>query len=162
MNMRKMETCKKGISKYFLEKVSVKLTPGYGAIPGDNTYVNQEELQKQFFESIRLHLEKRVILATNSESASGDLEIEIDYQRNFNHGGKALNKPWVRHKINVYKNDMKLVSLSTVKYTTRYTYFKEIAVNLEIGAFQWGVEDEPEDVNYISDYIVDTIFNLGK
>ena len=46
--------------------------------------------------------------------------------------------------------------------TTKYSYAKDIAVNLEIAAFQWDAEDEPIDIDMIAFVIVRELSEVGK
>ena len=87
----------------------------------------------------------------------------MDYERWFNWGGKALNKPHFRYSVKIYDNDDRLlVSYSIPVSTTKYSYFKEIAVLAEIAAFRWDAEDEPTDIDLISKTLVDEIKDIGK
>ncbi len=152
----------KGKSSYYLKNITVNLTLGHGAIPGDDSFSNEEELTKQFNNSLSMALKKKGILASDSSSADAELEITIEYKRNFNYGGKALNKPRISHLVNIYKDGKKLVSFGQDNYTTKYSYFKELAVNAEIASFNWGADDELQDINLISEAIVDEISNVGS
>ena len=46
--------------------------------------------------------------------------------------------------------------------TTKYSYFKEMAVLAEIAAFRWDAQDEPTDIDLISKTLVDEIKDIGK
>lgn len=153
---------KKGKSTYYVKNVTVNLTLGHGAIPGDTSFSNKEELEKQFAKSLSTALKRKGQLASDLSNADAELEITIDYKRTFNYGGKALNKPQISHLVNIYKDGEKLVSLNQNNYTTKYSYFKEIAVNAEIASFNWGADDELQDINLISESIADEISNVGS
>ena len=76
---------------------------------------------------------------------------------------KALNKPHFRYSVKIYDNaDRLLVSYSIPASTTKYSYFKEIAILAEIAAFRWDAEDEPTDIDLISKTLVDEIKDIGK
>jgi hypothetical protein len=47
------------------------------------------------------------------------------------------------------------------QYTTKYAYFEEVAVSVELLAMQWDAEDEPKDVKMISELLIDDISRLG-
>jgi hypothetical protein len=153
---------KKGQSSYYLKDITVNLTLGHGAISGDNTFANKEEMAKQFESALNMALKEKGILATSSSNADADIEVIIDYKRNFNYGGKALNKPHLSHQVNIYKGSKKLVSFNASKYTTKYSYFKDLAVNIEISAFNWGADDELQDIEFISKTIVDDLSKVGS
>jgi hypothetical protein len=153
---------KKGESSYYLKNIKVKLTQGHGAILGDTSFTTEEEMLKQFTSSLNEALNKKGILASNSSSADADLEMTIDYERRYNYGGKALNKPEVSHYVNISKSGEKLVSFGNSRYTTKYAYFKDAAVNIEIALFKWGADDELKDIDLISKLIVDDLSKVGK
>lgn len=152
---------KQGITKYSLGDVTVNLTLGHGAIDGDNTFVSQEMLRKQFVEALQKNLKSNELLADTNNSEF-TVNVTIDYLRKFNHGGKALNKPEVSHFVMIQKSENKLVSFNASNYTTRYGYLKNTMVNAEIATFNWDAEDEPKDVNLIAELIVKNILELGK
>ncbi len=91
----KPTSLKKGESHYHLRDIVVNLTLGHGALPGDDSFSNQEEIEKQFNNSIKTALKKKGIFAKNPLDSDAEIEVVIDYKRNFNYGGKALNKPHV-------------------------------------------------------------------
>lgn len=153
---------KKGQTSYYLKEISVNLTLGHGAISGDDTFSNQEKMTKQFESALNLALKEKGILATSSSNADADIEVVINYKRNFNHGGKALNKPHVSHQVNIYNSGKKLASFGANKYTTKYSYFKELSVGIEIAAFRWGADDELQDVELIAKTIVDDLAKAGN
>lgn len=153
---------KKGQTSYYLKEISVNLTLGHGAISGDDTFSNKEEMTKQFENSLNLALKEKGILATSSSNADADIEVIIDYKRNFNYGGKALNKPHLSHQVNIYNGSKKLASFGVSKYTTKYSYLKDLAVNIEISAFKWGADDELQDIELISKTIVDDLAKVGN
>ena len=43
----------KGVTKYEMQEVSVKLRLGHGAIPGDTSFASQEKLIQQFTDSLK-------------------------------------------------------------------------------------------------------------
>lgn len=88
--------------------------------------------------------------------------INSIYLITFNSGGKALNKPQVSHSVVISENETKLASFTSSKYTTKYAYFEDAAVNIEIAAFLWDSEDEPRDIELISKLIVEDLANIGS
>ncbi len=161
-NHAKQIPLEKGKSKYYLSTLDVKLTLGHGAIPEDTSYSSKEQLEEQFKDAITSALKNKGIFASDPSVADASLDAHIDYTRTFNYGGKALNKPKISHIVDIMKDDEKLVTISKNNYTTKYSYFEEIAVNLKIAAFKWGAEDELKDIALISEKIADDIFNIGK
>ncbi len=153
---------KKGESKYTIDNIAVNLTLGHGAIEGDDSFASQEQLQQQFYNYIKQSMKDKDIFVTDKHNSDADVTVNIQYLRNFNRGGKSLNKPEISHQIVVSKNGEKLASTSHESYTTKYSYLKDIAVNAEISMFSWDAEDEPKDVKLVSELIVEDIFNLGK
>ncbi|KJY83089.1 hypothetical protein TW81_08735 [Vibrio galatheae] len=152
---------KKQQTVYKVDEINVNLTLGHGAIPGDNSFAGKSELQKQFKKYLESSLLEKGLLAQNEQDAL-DVSVTVDYKRNFNHGGKALNKPEVSHSVTIHNEKEKLAGFSKAGYTTKYAYFDEIAVNLEISTFNWDQEDEPRDIELISKQIVDDIVNAGS
>ncbi len=112
----------------------------------------------QYLES---SLQEKGLLAGKSQDAL-TININIDYRRNFNYGGKSLNKPKVSHQVVVTDKGTTLASFGSQNYTTKYSYFQDAAVNLEISAFSWDQEDEPKDVELISNLIIENLANLGS
>lgn len=151
----------KNATKYSLKDVTVNLTQGNGGTKSKSKFASQEELQKQFKSAIEKHLKEKNIFEESSNN-SIDASINIDYKRIFTLGGKALSKPEVSHSVVVSKGDMKLASFGQSKYTTKYGYLKEAAVNFEIAAFKWGADDELKDVDLVSKLIVEDLSKLGK
>ena len=149
-------------TKYFLKDVKVTLKLGHGAIPGDKTFASQEKLLGQFKKYLVKHLKKHNILAKKSSTETPNVEIYIDYTRRFNYGGKALNKPEVSHKVIVSNKSGKIASFALNNYTTKYAYFEDTAVNLQIALFTWDAEDEVKDVELISEMLAEDLANLGS
>ncbi len=152
----------KGKSKYYLGSLEVHLTLGHGAIPGDTSYSTEEQLEEQFKKAITAALTNKGIFTSDPSTADASLDIRLDYTRTFNYGGKALNKPKISHDVDIMKDGEKLVTISKGSYTTKYSYFEEIAVNVKIAAFNWGAEDELKDIDLISENIANDLFNVGK
>ena len=153
----------KGINSYFIKDVNVNLSLGHGAIDGDVTFATQEVLKQQFQEALNKYLIENNINSSQATSNSASLVITIDFLRRFNTGGKALNKPEISHKVAFYQDEENIYNQSRKSYTTKYGYFQNLAVDLEIAAFQWDAEDEPKDVDLISKMIVDDLVTaLGK
>lgn len=152
---------KKQKTSYKIANVDVNLTLGHGAIAGDDTFADKATLQKQFKQYLEAGLSEKGLLAKNGQDAL-DVSVIIDYKRTFNSGGKALNKPQVSHRVVIHNDKDKLASFAKSRYTTKYAYFEDIAVSLEISAFSWNQEDEPRDIELISQMIVEDLINAGS
>ena len=153
---------KKGITKYAIKEVKVTLELGNGAIEGDTTFSSESQLKKQFVDSLTKHLKEQGLEANSANQHNVvDVSVKINYLRRFNWGGKALNKPEVSHTVVVQKDGKKIASFDQNKYTTKYGYLKDAAVNIEIAAFQWDSEDEKQDVDLISELIIEDLKELG-
>lgn len=152
---------KKQKTAYKISEVKVNLTLGHGAILGDDSFVDGIELQRQFTEYLESSLNEKGIHAQDEKDYL-EVTFNIDFTRVFNVGGKALNKPEVTHFVTVSSNGKNLASFSQGPYTTKYSLYEDIAVNLKIAAFLWGKEDEPKDVKFISQLIIDDLANLGR
>lgn len=146
---------------YKISQVSVELTLGHGAIDGDSTFATEKELKEQFRRYLESNLAEKGLLATDS-SDSLAVSIDIKYKRKFNVGGKTLSKPEVSHSVVIRDSEKSLASFSKQRYTTKYAYFEDLAVNMEIIAFSWDEEDEPRDVELIAQLIIDDLVEVGK
>jgi hypothetical protein len=153
---------KKGVTKYYLKNPVVNLTLGHGAIEGDKSFANQEALAAQFKKSLTQYLNEKNLLAQNEASAGAVLEITINFNRVFNYGGKALNKPQFSYQVNIRKNEKLLVSYSVPTQSPTRGRILDIAYNAKISAFQRGAEDELKDVILISETISDEIAEIGE
>lgn len=151
----------KGVTKYNLESVQVNLRKGPGAIAGDKSFSSQDELTQQFTDALKKALEEKHLVAGGSGTGSADVEVNIDYERHFNIGGRALNKPVVSHSVLVERGGQRLARVEVSDYTTSYGYLGDAAVNMEIAAFSWDAEDELRDVDLIAKEIVEDIAALG-
>lgn len=151
----------KGVTKYKFGSVKVHLILGHGAIEGDTTFASEDMLNQEFLNDIKKFMHEQGILAAENQE-SPIVDISIDYTRTFNYGGKALNKPAISHQVSVSQNGKILATFGRDNYTTKYAYLKDAAVNIEIAAFLWDEEDEPQDVNLISKLIVEDLAGLGE
>ena len=87
----------------------------------------------------------------------------MNYTRTYNYGGNALNKPEFFYTVKVLNNHNELLATFTVpRSTTKYDTFKDMAVNMEIAAFKWDAEDEPQDIELISKTLVKELSQLGS
>jgi len=59
-------------------------------------------------------------------------------------------------------NNKPLASFSIPKSTTKYSYVKDIAVNMQIGLYNWKAENEPQDIELISQTLVKELNELGN
>ncbi|OUT11375.1 hypothetical protein B9N62_05105 [Campylobacter concisus] len=150
----------KGVAKYIVGDFNLTLTNQPTTYEHNTNYKNESELRDEFVEFISKHLKEQGILGDEN---SFKIKIQMDYERWFNWGGKALNKPHFSYSVKIYDNaDRLLVSYAIPLSTTKYSYFKEIAVLTEIAAFRWDAEDEPTDIDLISKTLVDEIKDIGK
>ncbi len=149
-------------STYVLGDVDVHLTLGEGAIAGDRSFASEQELQQEFAEYLEHYLKQSGYQAQDPKTADAVINVKIGFKRTFNIGGHALNKPEVSHAVVLTKNGTKLVSFSQGPYHTQYSYFDDMAVNLEIASFNWDAEDEPRDVDLISQLLIDQIVKTGQ
>lgn len=150
-------------TKYNINSVIVNLELGHGAIPSDESFATQEQLKKQFEIALIAQMKEKGIYSTKIDDTGFSVDLSINYKRNFNYGGKALNKPSVSHSVIILDNThKKIASFSQGNYTTNYGTLGDVAVNIEIAAFSWGAEDEPKDVELISKEIVEDLANLGS
>lgn len=153
---------KKGEAKYVLREFKLTLSHGHGRNLENKTFKNQEELKDSFAEFINKKLKEQKLDGTNVDD-SYEVKIDMNYERRYNYGGNALNKPYIDYTIEVFdRNNKLLVSYGYGKHTTKYAYFTDAAVSLEIAMFKWDVEDEPRDVELISELIVKDLAELGK
>lgn len=153
---------KKGITKYYLKNPVVRLTLGHGAIEGDKTFANQDALVVQFKKSLTQYLEEKKLLSSDETKSDAVIEITIDFNRTFNYGGKALNKPKFSYQVNIKKNEKLLVSYSVPEQVPTRGKILDIAYNTKIAAFQRGAEDELKDVSLISETISNEIAEIGE
>ncbi|MDR1554960.1 MAG: hypothetical protein LBS39_02915 [Campylobacteraceae bacterium] len=146
-----------GKSTYIIDKLELRLDESTKDIT-NLTYLNQEQLSESFKEKITNQLKEQGIF--------GDeylINIDIDYVRVFNMGGNKLNKPNFKYSIEILNKSGELIASYGIPVsTTKYSYFKDIAVFTEIATFNRDAEDEPEDIELISKTIVEEIKNIGK
>lgn len=147
-------------TQYDISSVKVNLVLGHGAITGDDSFVNEAALKKQFEDALVVAMKEKGIYG----KASGySVVVDIDYKRTFNLGGKALNKPEVSHTVSIIDaENKKLASFAAGKYTTSYGTFGNAAVNIQIASFTWGAEDELKDVKVVAEVIVNQLADLGN
>ncbi|WED29210.1 hypothetical protein L3V77_17410 [Vibrio sp. DW001] len=151
-----------GQSKYALGEIEVNLTEiGSATYEGESPYATQTELTQEFVDSLKNHLQEKGIKATSPDTADAKINVTIVFKRTFTITG-GLGKPSISHSINLKKDDTILATSSRRPYQTKYAYFKDAAVNLEIIAGNWDEEDEPKDVDLVSSLIVDEIMEVGK
>ncbi len=148
-------------STFALGKVAVHLSLGDGAIKGDRTFASEQELQQEFNQYLHHYLKQSGYLAENADHADAVIDIDINFKRTFNMGGHSLNKPEVSHSVVLSKNGTKLASFKNGPYLTKYSYLEDMAVDLEIASFNWDAEDEPRDVDLVSQLLVEDILQVG-
>jgi len=150
---------KQGESKYTIRDMNLKLSHGDGRNLENTTFKTEDELKESFSSFIKVALEENSILGDNK---SYQLDISVNYTRTYKYGGNALNKPRVSYEVKVYdsNNDL-LAKHSTGEFTTRYASLMDTYVNAQIIAFTWDAEDEPKDVQLISNLLVKDLVELG-
>ena len=149
-----------GTSKYVINDISLELTHGHGHNINNKTFKTEDQLKKSFKIFLNKELEKQSLLGNKN---SYKLNIDINYMRKYNYGGNALNKPEFDYTVSVYNSNEKLLATFSIpRSTTKYGYFKDMAVNLEIGIFKWDAEDEPQDIELISKTLITELSELGK
>ena len=149
-----------GTSKYTINDISLNLTHGHGYNINNKTFKTEEQLKYSFKKFLNDELENQALLGDEN---SFKLNIDINYMRKYNYGGNALNKPEFDYTVSVYNSNEKLLATYSIpRSTTKYGYFKDISVNLEIGLFQWNAEDEPQDIKLISKTLIKELSELGK
>lgn len=150
----------KGISKYVLGDFKFSLTEDHRN-KANLTYKNEQELKKDFVAAINKNLAQIGLLGV--EGKDYRIDITMNYLRRFNYGGNALNKPYFDYSVEIFDNTgTRLASYAISTSTTKYSYFKDLAVNLQIGTYQRDAEDEPEDIELIAKTLVGEISEIGK
>lgn len=151
---------KKESSKYYVKDLNVTLYHGHGRNIENKTFSSEQDLQALFAKDIQAHLVTKKLFSKDGYG----LSISIDYTRTYNYGGNALNKPQYIYVVKIYDSlkHILLVNYSIPLSTTKYAYFEDAAVNLEIGLYQWDAEDEPRDIDLISKTLVNEISLLGN
>ncbi|WP_375723216.1 hypothetical protein LXN10_11845 [Arcobacter sp. KX21116] len=151
---------KQGKAKYTLKDFNLTLEHGHGRNIQNKTFINENELKKSFEMFINQELEKQSLKGNEKDYK---ISVTMNYTRVYNYGGNALNKPQFYYTVYVYNTQDKLLaSFAIPNSTTKYGYFKDIAVNLQIGTFQRKAEDEPEDIELISKTLVEELSKLGN
>ena len=152
---------KEGITKYSIDRVTVNLSFGHGNL-NDGRFENQEQLTESFRKAILKNLKEKNLLAETKEKADALIQVNVDYKRVFNWGGKALSKPKVSYDVNVYnKESVNLADFGLEPFTTSYGTFGDMAVGIQIAAFKWGKQGELKDVNTVSKIITTDLAGLG-
>lgn len=153
---------KKGLTQYSIDKPIVNLTLGQGAIEGDTTFADQGKLESQFAAALSKHFSELKQLAASPDVAEASVAVTVDYQRNFNWGGKSLNKPHYSYTVLIKNEGQVLAQYSVKGQTTRYGGLEDAAVNMQISAFTWDAEDEPKDIDLISKLIATEVSAIGN
>jgi len=150
---------KEGDSKYVIRNIDLKLEHGEGRNLENKTFKTDEELKNSFKSFIEQALKNESMLGNNEDFK---VDISINYKRTYSYGGNALSKPKFDYVVKIYSADNKLLAnFSIPKSTTKYSMFKELAVNAEIIIFKWDAEDEPQDIELISNTLVRELSELG-
>ncbi len=150
----------KGKAKYFLKNFNLKLTHGSGQNKENKTFKNEKELKQSFEDFINKELIKQSLKGT---STGFQFSVDMNYERTYNYGGNALNKPEFYYTVKIYSYEKELLANFDInKSTTKYSYLKDIVVNAEIAVFKWDAKDEPKDIALIAKTLVRELANLGK
>jgi hypothetical protein len=145
-------------STYSLDSVSVKLILGHGGNADDPQFVTQEVMREQFEAALRQSLDERGILAEEGE-ADAALKVHVGYERRYNIGGKALNKPNVGHRVSAFDAEgNELANFGYGGYTVKYG----IAQNVKISTFLWKAEGELADIQKVANIIASDISEMGQ
>ncbi|QKF83393.1 hypothetical protein [Halarcobacter ebronensis] len=148
---------KKAQSKYVVNNFDLTLDDS-AKNPLNETYKNESELKESFESFLTEALKNKGLFSEDGYK----VDITLFYSRVFNYGGNTLNKPQFYYTVKVLdKNNTQLASFSIPRSTTKYSYFKDIAVNLQIGTFNRKAENEPEDIELISKTLVNELSELG-
>lgn len=152
---------KKGEAKFVIEEFNLTLTHGHGRNINNTTFKNEDELKDSFVKFINQKLKDKNLLGSVENSYK--VKVNMNYERRYNYGGNALNKPYFDYSVDIFdQNNRLLVTYGLGKATTKYSYFEEISINTQIGFFKWKAEDEPRDINLISDLITKELLEVGK
>lgn len=158
---------KKEASKYYVKDLKVNLTEqGFlpenilGVNKENKSFLDEQHLREEFAQFLNDRLREKGILGDQNDFG---LSVVIDYHRVFHIGGNALMKPIVSHRYKIYDKDSTLLAQDGLnRYTTKYAYFEEVAVSVELLAMQWDAEDEPRDVEMVSRLLIDDISRVGN
>lgn len=144
-------------STYEIKSIDFVLDHGHGRNLANKTFSN-EKVTKKIFTSF---LKKALV----EEKISGNeyfLDIKMYYLRKYNYGGNALNKPEFKYSINILDKENKLIAHYGIPMsTTKYGYFKDLAVNTQIILFNRKAEHEPEDLELITKTMAIELSSIG-
>jgi hypothetical protein len=149
----------KNKSTYVLGKFNLFLEESSNKDITNLTYLTQDKLAESFIEKFTNQLKEQGIYGDEYV-----INIDMYYERVFNIGGNKLNRPQFRYDVKILnKNNELLASYGIGLSTTKYAYFKDAAVNIEISTFNRDAEDEPEDIELICKILVENIKKeIGK
>lgn len=149
---------KKNESKYKLSKVNLKFSND--GISNSNNFPSESEVKSLFENDIKKYLKENNIYSDKGYL----LNIDLNYDRKFiNTEGTSLNRPHFSYKVNITDKDgTNVANYRIAKSTTKYGYFGEIKVNLQIGTYQRKADGEKEDIDLITKTLVKEIMDIGK
>lgn len=151
---------KKGKSMYTIRNFELTLDHGSSHNLENKTFKTESELEESFKLMILKELSSRSILGDEN---SLQLDISIYFLRRYSFGGNALIKPHFDYTVKIYDSQgTLLLDYEIPRSITKYSYFKDIAVNAQITTFTWDAEDEPQDVELISKGFVKRLSELGE
>lgn len=153
-----------GQSQYFVGAVRIKLVNGPGGDPDNLDFADQQQLTRHFTALLKANLAKGNQLAARLADADAVLELDMEYVRHFNFGGRSLNKPEVSFSAYLLSPDHSLRPLAdfrVARFTTRYPQPQDAEINAEIAAYRWDDKDEPRDLALIAQSIAEDLARVG-
>ncbi len=160
-------TIQKGITKYSVSEVKVKLSKFRVNLTGDadtSSYFSEEDMEKEFRKKITDSLLMNNIY-DNSKNAAYQLKIQISYERTFAVNSSTVIEPEFSYTWEIINANTAIVEYSTGR-------MKLLTGPMGLGNFTGYVkgfssttnpEDEVKYIDQISKYIVEkNILNVGK
>ncbi|UTF61717.1 hypothetical protein [Gilvimarinus sp. DA14] len=144
-------------TQYAIESVEVNLILGHGARDGDTRFNTEAKITEVFTQALSEELQARGALADGA-TADADLNIVVDFVREYNTGGKALNTPKVSHKVIASRGEQELAVFGLESYTLDYGIYDQ----MKIAGFQRGSEEELADVKRLAQLMADDIVQMGR
>jgi hypothetical protein len=149
---------KAGTATFNLLPTKLQLNHGNNSPDNITLFASQDEMQNTLHGFIEAKMKEVHALDAKSNYA---VEILVSYDRIYNIGGKALNKPRISYTAKIYKDKTLVRTHESGIFTTRYAGLKDTAVNFEIAAFKWDKEDEPKDLDVLASVITTELKKIG-
>ncbi len=143
-------------TQYAIESIEVNLILGHGARDGDTRFNSEEKITEVFTQALTEQLQSLGALAAGE--ADADLNIVVDFVREYNTGGKALNTPKVSHKVIASRGEQELATFGLESYTLDYGIYDQ----MKIAGFQRGNEEELADIKRLAQLMADDIVQMGQ